>query len=391
MSTRKASLAIRLIFAGLAFGSALFAAVPVWRSYVNKHDAQKGVPFRKKFVSAYGLYRLVTGTRSCNGCVKLLKSDQLLMPRSKRMEMKREASKAAEFSAFCRTNGVRFVYVQLPKCLDVHKTMLPPGVVDFDYDNADDLLRLLASAGVETEDLRPVFAGTSEQVAANFYESDLHWNNLTSLRAAQYLVKEVLKSGEGDAEPVGRAVGLLDLGNWNQTVLGRYFFGANGTRTGRRFSKADDVTVLWPRFETDLLAVVPDRKTEVSGAFLKVAIPTYARAVSGGSSNGVSFRLQYAGGDNRFVRLINRHAPLKRKILLLGDSYSCSVRTYLWTVVGEIVAIDPRHRNPPMDIARLVLEERPDIVIQMHMPSALTVDSRAGEKLGRPAVFEYGL
>lgn len=391
MSTRKTSFVIQQIFAGLAFGSALFAAVPVWCSYVKKHDVQKGVPFRKKLVSAYGLYRRVTGTRSCNGCVRLLKSDQLLMPHVKRMDMVREASKMAEFSAYCRTNGVRFIYVQLPKCLDVRKTMLPPGVRDFDYDNADDLLRHLASAGVETEDLRPTFAGAPEDVADNFYESDLHWNNPASLRAAQYLVKKTLKVDEGDAQSVSRAVEMLDLVNWNQKVLQRYFFGDLGTRTGRRFSDADDVTALWPKFDTDLTVTVPDRNIEASGEFLSVAVPAYANAMSGGSTKGRSFMPQYAGGGNRLVRLINRHAPLKRKILLLGDSYSCSLRTYLWTVVGEIVAVDPRHRNPPTDVARLVLEERPEIVIQMHTPTALTADARAGEKLGCPAAFEYGL
>lgn len=82
---------------------------------------------------------------------------------------------------------------------------------------------------------------------------------------------------------------------------------------------------------------------------------------------------------------------MDRKVLLIGDSFSRSLRTYLWVAVREIVSIDPRKYDPPLNIARLVLAERPDIVIQMPTAASLAADARAGERRKHPAAFNYGL
>ena len=189
----KASVAIRISCASAVFAAVLATSASVWCGYVRTHDVQEGVPFRKKFVSAYGLFCRLTGARSCNKCVKLLKSDQLMIPSTERLDMGESALKTVAFSEFCRSNGVQYLYVQLPKKLDVRKTMLPPGVKDVAYENADDLLRRLADAGVAAEDWRPRFAGSAERGAANFYASDTHWNNPTSLRAARPVLIEMFR------------------------------------------------------------------------------------------------------------------------------------------------------------------------------------------------------
>lgn len=365
------SVSIRIAFALAAFTSALAASVPVWRQYVRTRDVHAGIPLRKKFVAAYGLYRRVTGARSCNQCVKLLKSDQLMLPSGTRRDMAQEARKVAAFSAFCRTNGIRYLYVQLPKKLDVHKTMLPPGVSDFAYENADDLLRQLAAAGVATEDWRPRFAGSARQVEDNFYASDTHWNNPTSLRAARDLAGAIVRLCGIDGVEAANADRLLRPESWNSRAIPLRIPGALAKRTGRFFSKPSVVTALWPKFETELTVILPKRKSEASGSFLQVAVPFYAQALSAEETTMKAFSAQYAGSAERLVRLVNPRAPLDRKVLLIGDSFSRSLRTYLWVAVCEIVAVDPRHRSSSFEIDRLVLGERPDIVIQAHTAALL--------------------
>lgn len=385
----KASVAIRIFCATTAFALLVAGSVPVWRGYVQTHDEQKGVPFRRKFVSAYGLCCRMVGLRCCNGCVKLLKSNQLMLPTRERRCMAPEAAKVAAFSEFCRTNGVLYLYVQLPKKLDVGRKMLPPGVKDVAYENADELLRGLASAGVAAEDWRTNFADSAKQVAANFYTSDTHWNNPASLRAARELVRSFVRHGGADGAAAKRAESLLRPKRWRREKAARYFFGALAKRTGRYYTVANDVTFLLPEFETELTFGLPEQKREEKGSFGEVAIPAYVRLKAG--KKDLPFSAQYAGGDERFIRLTNARAPLEKKILLLGDSFSRSVRTYLWTAVREIVAIDLRQYDTPLNVARLVLEERPDIVVQMPTAAALTADARAGEKRGHPAAFDYGL
>lgn len=365
------SVSIRIVFALAAFTSALAASVPVWRQYVRTRDAHAGIPLRKKFVAAYGLYRRVTGARSCNRCVKLLKSDQLMLPNGTRRDMAQDARKVAVFSAFCRTNGIRYLYVQLPKKLDVRKTMLPPGVKDFAYENADDFLRHLAAAGVTMEDWRPRFAGSARQVEDNFYRSDTHWNNPASLRAARDLAGAIVRLCGIDGVEAANADRLLRPENWNSRAISLRIPGALAKRTGRFFSKPSVVTALWPKFETELTVALPELKWKASGSFLQVAVPSYGKAMSTEKAMMKSFSSQYAGGHQRLVRFVNPCAPLDRKILLLGDSFTRSLRTYLWVAVREIVAVDPRHRSSSFEIDRLVLEERPDIVVQAHTAALL--------------------
>lgn len=374
----------------MVFASVVMASISVWCGYVQTRKVQEGIPFRLKFVSANGWYRRLIGVRECNGCVKLLKSDQLMLPTGERRNMAEEAAKTAAFSEFCRTNGIPFLFVQVPKKLDAGKTMLPPDVKDFAYENADDLLRRLGDAGVAIEDWRPRFAGSAEQVAANFYEADTHWNNPTSLQAARELVRALGRLRVADSLSVARAEKLLSPAAWDQKLAKRYFFGGIAKRTGLHFSDVSDVTFLLPKFETQLTLKLPDQMREASGAFDEVAVPAYRRFKVG--KRRLSFSAQYAGGDDRFVRLINTRAPLgNKKVLLIGDSFSRSVRTYLWVAVREVVAVDLRQYSPPLNVARLVLDERPDIVIQMPTAASLTVDVRTGEKRGHPAVFDYGL
>lgn len=382
---------IRITFVVVAITAMFAASVPVWYGYLRTCDVQEGFPFRKKFVSVYGLFRRVTGARECNRCVKLLGSDQLMLPSDKRWNMMAEASRTAAFAEFCRTNGAAFLFVQLPKKLDVDKTMLPPGVGDFAYDNADDLLLRLKDLGVAAVDWRPRFAGSPQQVAENFYVADTHWNNLTSLRAARDLSRMIGELCETDARSLARADELLEAESWNRRRIEHYSFGALARRTGRHFSEVDDVTALWPKFETRLTVALPEEKSEQSGSFLDVAVPNYARVILGKDSKRAQFSSQYAGGANRLVRLVNEQAPLDAKVLLIGDSFSRSLRTYLWVAVREIVSFDPRMRDQSLDAARLVLAERPDIVIQMPTAAALTSVVRAGEKRGRLAAFDYGL
>ena len=391
MQTMRTGLAIRIICSHLALGLATVAAVPMWWQYLHAGDAQKGMPWRGKFVAVHGLYRRLTGARSCNRCVKLLESDQLMLPSDKRMDARWAAEKMATFSAFCQSNGVRFLYVQLPKKLDVNRRMLPPGVIDVSYENADDLLLQLEARGVGVTDWRPRFAGSPQQVADNFYESDTHWNNQASLRAAHDLSASIAGLCGVEPDSAARALNLLKPGNWNHKRFARHFFGSLAKRTGRYFSGADDVMALWPKFRTDLSLSLPEREHEVSGSFLEIAIPNYLQAILGSDGQGLPFSAQYAGGDKRFVRLVNRQAPMDRKVLLIGDSFSRSLRTYLWVAVREIVSIDPRKYEPPLNIARLVLAERPDIVIQMPTAASLATDARAGEKRSQPAAFDYGL
>lgn len=387
----KSGIVVRTVFAGAVLAFMAGMSFSVCRRYVRARTIGPGSRIEDGLVAVNGLLQRLEGKRVCNKCVKLVGSGQLMYPNHKRSDMADEAVLMTAFSEFCRTNGVGFLYVLLPKKLDMHRKMLPPGLVDVAYDNADDLLRRLDPKHVMYEDWRPKLAATPEMVAENFYISDLHWNNPAARQAAHDLVLSAARICGVSADSAAKAVELLEPGMWHEKRAERCFLGTLARRTGPYFVRKDDVAILWPRFDTRITVSVPDRKFEKTGTFLEVVVPYYAKRLDVWKKVSHSFGEQYAGGAARLVRIGNPGAPLNLRVMIIGDSFSRSARTYLSVAVREIVTVDPRRYDPPLDMAKMVLDERPDIVIQMHTVNALVADALSGEKRESPAAFDYGL
>jgi len=99
----------------------------------------------------------------------------------------------------------------------------------------------------------------------------------------------------------------------------------------------------------------------------------------------------YVGGIYPLVVHENRNAPLRKRVLLIGDSFARPVEAFLSVAVRRLDVVDPRRTARNFSIAEYVRQAKPDIVIQMINPSSLSVDKMQGSKTGRAAMFEYGL
>ena len=99
----------------------------------------------------------------------------------------------------------------------------------------------------------------------------------------------------------------------------------------------------------------------------------------------------YVGGIYPQVAHENPEAPLRVRVLLIGDSFARPAEAFLSTVVRRIDAVDPRRTPAGFSLSECVRRLKPDIVVQMINPSSFVTDKMKGPKTGRAVMFEYGL
>ena len=96
------------------------------------------------------------------------------------------------------------------------------------------------------------------------------------------------------------------------------------------------------------------------------------------------------GGSYGEARHRNPDAPLKRRVMLMGDSFVRPVECMLSTIASEILCVDQRRLVHGETAAKFVEEFKPDVVVQMCNAGAFFSDMLTGPKTGRSVLFEYG-
>ncbi|MBR3223230.1 MAG: hypothetical protein IKF72_13500 [Kiritimatiellae bacterium] len=354
--------------------------------------AESRFPQRLTFVTLNGLFVRLVGQHSCNGVVKTKPHGILLQPHANLVKTEKAAGRMRRFSDFCERHGAKFLYVQLPRKLDVSNRILPAGVVERANDNVRRMLGSIAEAGVAHVDVRADFAATPDDVARNFYRTDHHWRNDAAFRMAGRLAAEIAVRCAAPEADAHRAAELLSPDAWTREVHPCCFLGSLGRRTGPLFAGLDDLAVLRPRFATRMSISIPSKRISLSGTFEDTNMRRADEALAGSKSFVTdAYSALYVGGIYPLVVHENRNAPLRKRVLLIGDSFARPVEAFLSVAVRRLDVVDPRRTARNFSIAGYVRQTKPDIVIQMINPSSLGVDKMKGPKTGRAAMFEYGL
>lgn len=405
---RKADI-VRLGVAGVFIVLCAAITVPTAQTFFRSFDrngkssvekclakARKAVadkfPERLAFVTLNGFFVRLLGQHLCNGVVKTRPHGMLLSPNGGGAKLKGAARRMKGFSDFCEKNGAAFLYVQLPRKLDTESRMIPPGVAERSNANARKMMRFLKRNGVPHLDLRADFTATPDDVKRNFYMTDHHWRNDAAFAAAGRLVPEIVSRCGVPEEEARKASELLSPGSWTREVYPSCFLGSLGRRTGSLFSGLDDLTVYRPRFGTSMSIRIPSKRVFVKGTFEETNMRRAEEALSGAESFTTdAYSALYVGGIYPQTIHENPQAPIRKRVLLIGDSFARPVEAFLSVAVEYLEAVDPRRTGRAFDLAEHVRRTKPDVVIQMINPSSLRADAMKGPKTGRAVMFEYGL
>lgn len=379
-----------------AFAVAFLVALALFAPLLAKKALRTSVsalaekfPLKKWFVEINGGMHRLTGRRLCN-TVYRTPSGILLSQYRGKDGIAKVASNTVAFSEWLASHGIPYIYVQVPGKIDMGVTMLPHPLVNMANARTDEFLATLAARSVRTLDIRRRFSATPSHVERYFYRTDHHWNNDAVFEAFGIVAREIAGACGDDPAVVAR---FVSPDSWHREVWPQCFMGSKARRTGRCFGGLDDLIVHTPLFETRMSLAIPTIGVAREGSFRETVMyraPTIMRKP--GAYTTMAYINLYAGvgGSYGEARHRNPDAPLKRRVMLMGDSFVRPVECMLSTIASEILCVDQRRLVHGETAAKFVEEFKPDVVVQMCNAGAFFSDMLTGPKTGRSVLFEYG-
>jgi hypothetical protein len=290
------------------------------------------------------------------------------------------AEEANEVSSIVRTVNI-LNWKLIPSKADLVVLMPPDKVIEgytqfseglpYSYSNetADNFLLKLEESGISTFDFRDKLNTSKLDKSKIFFNTDHHWTVESGFWAFTELVNYLEDRGyQLDPENF-----YTDASNYNFITYPESYIGSMGRKTGVLYGGVDDFTLIYPKFKTEYnyTAVSPGVNIETSGRFEDALLNGYAFNLKDYDSimNADKY-FSYLYGNQAFVSIVNQNNPDGIKVLMIKDSMSVPMASFLSTVVKEIVLIDPRYYKE--DIAQYAHEEKFDLVLVSIYPPNLT-------------------
>ena len=300
----------------------------------------------------------------------LLKNGMLMYSQRKRTseDLKTYANNVMELSRYVEKHGKNFLYVQLPYKVQGEEEY-PAGVPDYGNRNANGIMKILLSKSVQTMDFRDIMKNQNIETAESFFKTDQHWKPETALWAAGELSKKLTQvDSEWKDYPEYR-----NSNNYRIKYHSNLFLGAIGKKIGSAYAGKDDFNMPIPLFENTIRYRVPrqedsiDRTGDFETAFIEsnnlkndpFKVNTYAA---------------YCDGDHNKEQVTNESAPNQRNILLIRDSFSCTLMPYLALYTKNITTLDLRLYKTKSVYDYIRRHPDIDTVIVAYNPSSITED-----------------
>ncbi|SMC76025.1 DHHW family protein [Papillibacter cinnamivorans] len=263
----------------------------------------------------------------------------------------------ADFGDRLEAQGIPLLYVQAPQKNGKDMDLLPEGIADYGNDEADALLAYLHTRGVASLDLREAFASASEPYESYFFRTDHHWKPEGAFLSFQTMAG-LLNEKYGFTIPEA----YTDLDQYTVKIYKDWFLGSQGKRVGTLYAGVDDISLISPKFETNLTFEVPFYKISRTGAFLDTVID-YTK-IDTRDYYGNNPYAMYTGGDFPLNIIRNNLDPTGKRVLLIRDSYSCALAPFLALGCGELDIVDLRYFTD--SLSGYIEKTKPNLVIVLY-------------------------
>lgn len=317
---------------------------------------------KNDFVNLSGLYARLCGRRMHNDTLRLNNGMLTLKPEPL-LNVEESSESIAAFSEWLSQENIPFLYVQIPYKVDTQNTLLPTGIEHPYNAYADKLLQLLQESDVSTLDLRSSITNSVAGVEKYFYNTDHHWTALGAFKGFQMTAESLQKVFPN--EPIC-SQSLLNLDEWEICKKENQFLGWHGKRVGRYFGGVDDLIWIVPKFETSMSCAIPKRKEFYSGTFADSVIRS-SFIEDDASYFDMSHYCVYIGGNYPLVIHRNEQAPIKKKILIVNDSFAYPYQSFMSTLFESVDVFDPRYHKTKT-FFEYAAETQPDAVVMAISP-----------------------
>lgn len=256
-----------------------------------------------------------------------------------------------------------FLFVELPYKEKSGDKITPDGVENYANINADNLLSAIQANGIKTLDIREEIDKAGLDHYSLFFNTDHHWKPSTALWAAGVLNKHFKDELGWKYDPY-----YYDIKNYKVKTYKDWFLGAQGKRIGDWYSGVDDFDLITPKFDTSYSFTADSENGTINreGDFNKVMIKK--KRLKNKNYFKASPYYAYIGGDYKITEIHNDSALNNKKVLLISDSYKCTLIPYLSNAVSDLTTIDARYYKK-MKLSDYVSSHKYDAIIIAYNPT----------------------
>ena len=250
-----------------------------------------------------------------------------------RESLEKAARELADFMTALPDDLPRFYAFVHPGFFDGGQ-QLPDGyaVVDTSDELADQVLAVMRASGIESLDSRTFFKDTGLTSDELELKTDKHWTTRAALIATRLYAEEIERVAGVDLD-----LDKLNLDQFTEEPHEGLFFGDFGMLVGKRNARNDDITVFLPKYETRVT-----RHSEHRTGDIEDETGTFEQAVL--RREKLTEELAYTdyGLIEAYEELSNPDAA-DVTVLVLRDSYSAPICSFLSLVCGRVVSADLRY------------------------------------------------
>ena len=225
-----------------------------------------------------------------------------------------------------------------------HPTIYSPDQMPAGYDVLDcsdeiaaEIIERMSETDVPMLDSREVLTATGLPLSDYLMYTDQHWATRASLIMAQRIAQELSDMTGVDLKPE-----RLEISQFNTETFPKLFLGKYGQRVGPGNIDPDDITIYWPKYDTNIRRYTNylGDVTEIEGSFYDSVIRWKYLQPDAGRTWNIKAYFDYGLTENHDIYTNPDGAPCT--ILLLKDSYSASIGSFLSLVAENVVAVDLR-------------------------------------------------
>ena len=267
----------------------------------------------------------------------------------------------------CADTPFLFLY-EHPTIYDYEQQM-PAGYEALDYSReiADEIVEKTRALGIDTIDSREVLTASNTPLEEYLMYTDQHWSTKAALILARELLPEL-------SEMTGTTLNetLLADDQLNTQTFEKLFLGKYGQRAGVNNIAPDDITIYWPKYETNIhrYTYYLGDEYDLTGSFYDSVIRWKYLEPDEGKSWNIKAYFDYGLTEN--YDLFENPDGADLTVLLLKDSYSAPIASFLSLAVKNVVSVDLRRSEQPLET--WVEEYKPDAVIVAYSMQMLRDD-----------------
>ncbi len=274
-------------------------------------------------------------------------------------EIELTANAVIQLKKNCDALNKPFLYVYVPT--KAYFGQYPDGIDNTEPTEANAFIDILTDNGVEVLSLAQCMTDQQKSLEEMYFITDHHWKPEIGFWASGEIL-EFLNSKYGYQYDKTKA----DWSNYTVKVYNDSFLGSQGKKVGRFFTPlgVDDFSVITPNFETDFTVSMKDRDEIRTGAFEDTLL--FKNKLDFSSLYTKNPYAAYSGGDFAVQRIENNFELNGKKILVIRDSFACTVTPFLALNAGSVHTVDIRQNNRIDSVSDYIAEYNPDYVLLLY-------------------------